>query len=341
MFGLERVLSRPHLGHGGVEGGPPLVELSPLMLVHQAIGFQILAQQAGRFELLSQLRCRHFVLGPLVGESLFLTANLLARPLQAGAQGGQHRLLAFQRGGALIELGADGLVLLLLRRQEIGPRRLPRVPIVQLSGLLFEFPAFALQLLEAPVDLESLFLQLRLAQVERGLDAIEPDEIGLVLVLSLGKLDPFHGESLLASADLFEPLGQLPLVFLLLTRQEAMLFFEQFPFAAILFIAGLEGTFAIRQFLDFPGQAFFGGVKKTFAMLHLLGRTADGDLAGCQAIAALTIALEQLFSNGTQLAAQSHDLFVLLGKGGGVDAQPVPVPAARASRAFSRASRWS
>ncbi len=79
------------------------------------------------------------------------------------AQCGQHGLLTFQRGGALVRFRRQLLVFLLASVQGLVFADQTFAPVVELGRLFFQFARVALQLLELMIHFESTLLQLLLA----------------------------------------------------------------------------------------------------------------------------------------------------------------------------------
>ena len=84
----------------------------------------------------------------------------------------------------LLDLGRRGFVGLFLLGEFFHLQGLFFVELVHLHGLLFQVAQVALQLLVAVVHLQGPRLQLLLPLLQLALDAIEPDEVGLVLLLA-------------------------------------------------------------------------------------------------------------------------------------------------------------
>src|SRR5205085_3529656 len=104
-------------------------------------------------------------------------------------------------GGALGQ-PSFGARLLRLALLPIGSGfRKALLPLGQRGRLAFELTRRALQLLEAVVDVAGAQLKLLLPLIERGLEAIEANQIGLVLPLALRQFLPFGGELALPSRE--------------------------------------------------------------------------------------------------------------------------------------------
>ena len=192
LLSFQRCLRLPQLGHGRVHRRPALLEAAPLLLVQEAVVVQLLAQPARLVLPRLEVRFGRLLHGPLVAQRLLLPPHLLAHPLHARPQCGQHRLLTFQRRRPLLDLGRGRLVGLLLPGEFLHLHGLFFVELVHLHGLLFEVAQVALQLFVALVHLQRPRLQLLLPLLQLGLDAVEPHEVGLVLLLP-----PLQGRAVL------------------------------------------------------------------------------------------------------------------------------------------------
>ena len=168
---------------------------------------------------------------------------------------GQHGLLSLQRRRPLIQLGDDVLLFLLLLGQPFGITHQAVVPFVELRRLLLQVARVALQLLVAAIDLKSGRPQLFLPLFEGGLNAIEANEVGLVLLLPLlqGGLGLRHPR--FAGLHVAEALGQIALHFLLPAHDEPMLLFEQLLFALDLLASAFDFELFLSPFL-LPGRQF-------------------------------------------------------------------------------------
>ena len=115
-----------------------------------------------------------FVLGlllsrALLAQRLFLLPQLFAHSLHARSERGEHRLLVFQSGGPLVDLARRLVVLVLSLKKGLVLLSEPFPPLIELVGLVFEFPRVALEMLEAGIDFQGGLLQLLLPLIESGL----------------------------------------------------------------------------------------------------------------------------------------------------------------------------
>ena len=203
---LERRLCLAQLCDGLLECGPALVE-SPALLVEQVA--IIRERRANLFRLgptLAQVGFAGFLQDALVTECLFLAMEVFAHALEPRAQRRQHRLLPLEGGRALLDFARLRVHLPLGRVDFLALAAYEHVLLVEYSGLLLEVSRVALELLELPVDLERPSLELLLSALDARLDAVEPDEIRLVLLLPLLE-GALGGSDRLLSRD---QLGQSP-----------------------------------------------------------------------------------------------------------------------------------
>src|SRR5262249_2336998 len=218
----------------------------------------------------------------------------------------QGGLLALQRRRPLLQLGRRHLELLTLFGEQFAVGGDRPVPLVELFGLLFQLPGVPLELLEPLIDFERLRLKLLLPLVGGGLEAVEADEVGLVLLLALLQGGPLLGDLPLAGLQVMGLRGHLLLEGLLLCRQGAGLLLDQRPLA----LGTLPQRGDLRLLLV---GLLFAGVELLPPELDLRRRLADDALALVQLVAAGVGLLEKLLTQGRQLGAELLQVFLLPG----------------------------
>ena len=143
--------------------------------------------------------------GPLRFEVHLLLTHLVADPFESAAESRQSRLLTFE-GGA--PLGQARIERGLFRLLQIEPGRLGveiRTQTVQLVGLVLELGTVAEKLLFTGLQRLAAFGEIAFTLVERTLQAIEADDVGLVLAFARFEDLPLRREPILTGTDV----GQL------------------------------------------------------------------------------------------------------------------------------------
>src|SRR5262249_9404414 len=179
-LGDQPLLGLTQLRDRRLQRGAALLELPVLLVAQPLLRMQLLSKATRLGKAFLNLDLGALLAGALLAEGLFLAAVIVAEPLQAHAQGGEHRLLSFEGGVASGQLGASGLEVLLLLLVLLRLLRQPGVALVKLRRLLLQLARVPLKCLEAMIDFEGLLLQLALPLLQGGGQPVETDEVGLV-----------------------------------------------------------------------------------------------------------------------------------------------------------------
>src|SRR5262245_16040080 len=113
-LGDQPLLGLTQLRDRRLQCGATLLELAVLLVAQFLLGVQFLSEATRLGEAFLNLDLGALLAGALLAEGLFLAAVIVAKSLQAHAQGGEHRLLTLEGGVASGQLGVRGLEVLLL-----------------------------------------------------------------------------------------------------------------------------------------------------------------------------------------------------------------------------------
>lgn len=291
LFAGEPVLELAHTGDRRFQGGAALVELPALLLVYAPLVVDLGLDALGLVRTVLQVGFGGFLPRALFREQLGLVTDLLAHPFQPRAQGGEHGLLTFRRGGALGQLGA----LLVERRLAAGQffrfGTQADVGLVEVPGLRFQLGEVCGQRAGATFHLALPVVQLLLPLVQPGGQPVEPDEVRLVLGLALFEGRALPGELPVARLQLGEPLRQGAVVL-------GTLPVEMLPF----FLQGqalpgepgdlfVEGGGPVFHLGASGGQVPGLRIDLPFVFLDFSGRAGDRFLQCRQPVAPLAIPL--------------------------------------------------
>ena len=243
----------------------------------------------------------------LVGERLLLAVQVFAHALKARAQRRQHRLLPLEGGGALLHLAGLRVHELLRRFDLLALGAEPHVLFVEACGLLFEVARVALELLEFVVDLRRPAFDLLLPALDAGLDAVEPNEVRLVLLLPLVERGLGGRDGLLPRDQVGQPAREVALRLLLPGREQAVLLVERLPLSRDLLGVRLHLGLALRPVALEVVELRLALVEVALAALDLAGGLVQRLLLRQDALAPLAEAVAEFLAEPRQLLARAAD----------------------------------
>ena len=167
-------------------------------------------------------------------------------------------------------------------------------PVVELGRLFLHLARVALQLLGSAVHLQGAFLQLLLPLLQHALRAVEPEQVGLVLLLPLFECRLLVRKLAIARLDVGEAHGHLALHVLLARRHDTMLFFEDTALAVELFAARLQFRLLLGHLLAHGVEQDGLGLVLVLFPLNAESGAANGLAHLRQFLALLPEALMQL-----------------------------------------------
>jgi len=307
LFEIELILHQAKLAHRRFKSGAPLIDLQTFLLAKALVALQVELLLLGVLMALLHVGFRGMQPGLLLGDLLLVPAKLLTHPLQARAEAREHRLLPFEGGGTLRQLRVGGFLFGLLSSKLLGFAAQLIVPLVQFLGLSFDLPAGALQLLGTLIDLAGPRLELLLALFHRSLEAIEPDEIGLILGLLRLQGGALLVEVLFSRLVIRAHLGQR----FLLAGEQSFLLLQELTASLQLGGLGVQLRTSGRFFLLAGLAALDLPIDLALILLHLAGGPVDGLVQAGQAIATLAITVVKLLADVGQLLADGCKLLLL------------------------------
>ena len=254
-----------------------------------------------------------FLMRPLLGQLLFLAAQVVAHPFESSAERCQQSLLPFQCGGSLDDLGSAGFVRRLVLRELLGLSRQPGVPFVELGCLFFHFPAGALDLPGPLIDLQSTGLQLLLALLQNSFQTVEADQVGSVMSLLVFQVPASFLQLALAGLALGQTVGMLLMKLLLPAVEQLLLLLGELALAGQFLGLDLQLGFPRFRLLPESLPLLDFRLKMPLALLNFLGGKLDCVLQPEQAVASFAITLVELPADGGQLFLLPSQLRVVLG----------------------------
>ena len=179
----ELLLGLAQLVHRGFQSRAALQQLPPILLARLLLVGQLIAQASQLAGLGLDVLRRFFLAAAFFGELLLFAAQLLAHAFHARAQGGERRLLSLQGGGALGQLVGQRVAFGLLQRQPLPLHGHFGTHVLDVQDLLFQVRGVLLKVLYFLFMLLLARLQGLVALFQRPLQAVQAQEIGLVLRL--------------------------------------------------------------------------------------------------------------------------------------------------------------